>query len=36
MVFGPDNSEVMNNRLLPGSQRLGLLLLLKISDSYRN
>ncbi len=36
MVFGPDNSEVMNNRLLPGSQRLGLLLLIKVSDSYRN
>ncbi|HUW40812.1 MAG TPA: hypothetical protein VMV90_07350 [Rectinemataceae bacterium] len=36
MVFGPDNSEVMNNRLLPGSQRLGLLLLIKVSDNYRN
>ena len=36
MVFGPDNSEVMNNRLMPGSQRLGFIVLLKVSDSYRN
>jgi hypothetical protein len=34
-VYGPDNSEVLNNRLVPGGQRLEILLLVKISANYR-
>ena len=35
LLYGPDNSEVQNNRLVPGSRRFELLILIKISDSYR-
>jgi hypothetical protein len=35
LVYGPDNSEVLNNRLVPGGKRFGLLVLIKISASYR-
>ena len=34
-VYGPDSSEVIANRLVPGNKRLELLLLVKVSDSYR-
>jgi hypothetical protein len=34
-LYGTDNSEVQNNRLVPGGKKLELLLLVKISDSYR-
>jgi hypothetical protein len=34
-LWGPDNSEVGGNRLVPGSQRLELLVLLKVSSSFR-
>ena len=34
-VWGPDGSEVVNNRLVPGAQRLELLILFRISDSFR-
>jgi hypothetical protein len=34
-LYGPDPSEVLINRLVPGSRRAELLLLVKVSDSYR-
>ena len=34
-LYGPDNSEVSANRLAPGGQRLELLILVKISSSFR-
>ena len=34
-VYGPSTSEVLSNRLVPGNKRLELLLLVKVSDSYR-
>lgn len=34
-VYGPSSSEVLANRLVPGNKRLELLLLVKVSDSYR-
>ncbi len=34
-VYGPSTSEVLGNRLVPGNRRLELLLLVKVSDSYR-
>jgi hypothetical protein len=33
-VYGADGSESMNNRLVPGSKRAELLLLVRVSDSY--
>jgi hypothetical protein len=35
LVYGPDNSEVLNNRLIPGGKRFELLILIKIGASYR-
>ncbi len=35
ILYGPDNSEVMENRLIPGGQQIELLILLKISGSFR-
>ena len=35
LVLGPDGSEVLNNRLVPGTRRLELLLLVKISASFQ-
>ncbi len=35
VVFGPDDSEVSNNRLVPGSKAAELLLLVKVSDNFR-
>ncbi len=35
LVYGPDNSEVINNRLVPGDKRLEFLILLKVSTTYR-
>jgi hypothetical protein len=35
LVYGPDSSEVLSNRLVPGSKRFELLILVKISDSFR-
>jgi hypothetical protein len=34
-VWGPDGSEVINNRLVPGGQRLELIILIKVSESFR-
>ncbi len=34
-LYGDDGSETANNRQVPGSKRLELLLLVKVSDSYR-
>jgi hypothetical protein len=34
-VYGQDGSETMNNRLVPGGKRAELLVLVKVSDSYR-
>ena len=34
-LYGSDNSEVMANRLAPGSQQIELLFLVKISSSFR-
>jgi hypothetical protein len=34
-VWGPDGSEVPNNRLVPGSLRLELLILVRVSESFR-
>jgi hypothetical protein len=33
-LYGPDASEVLANRLVPGNKRLELLLLVKISDNF--
>jgi hypothetical protein len=35
VVFGPDNSEVLNSRLVPGGKRVELLILVKLSASFR-
>ncbi len=35
LVFGPDDSAVIGNRLVPGHKRLEFLFLLKISENYR-
>jgi hypothetical protein len=35
LVYGPDNSEVINNRLVPGNKRLEFLVLLKVGSTYR-
>lgn len=35
LIYGPESSEVVNNRLVPGSRRFELLLLVKINDSFR-
>ena len=35
LIYGPDSSEVQNNRLVPGSKRFELFILMKISDSFR-
>jgi hypothetical protein len=35
LIYGPDSSEVMNNRLVPGGKRFELLVLVKVSDSFR-
>ena len=34
LVLGPDNSEVQNDRLVPGSMRLELLVLKKVSACF--
>jgi hypothetical protein len=34
-LYGPDNSEVINNRLVPGGKRLEFLILVKVSTTYR-
>lgn len=34
-VYGPDNGEVLNNRLTPGSKRLELLFLVKLNASFQ-
>jgi hypothetical protein len=34
-LYGRDGNEVLSNRLVPGEKQVELLLLLKISDSYR-
>jgi hypothetical protein len=35
LLYGPDNGEVLANRLVPGSKRFEILVLVKISASYR-
>ena len=35
LVYGPDGSETMSNRIVPGGKRLEMLLLVKVSTSYR-
>ena len=35
VVYGPQNSEVINNRLVPGDKQLEFLVLLRVSTSYR-
>jgi len=35
LIFGPNNSEVLNNRLVPGDKRFELLILVKLSASFR-
>ncbi len=35
LIFGPNNSEVLNNRLVPGNKRFELLILAKLSASFR-
>jgi hypothetical protein len=35
VIFGPNNGEVINNRLVPGSERFELLILVKLSASFR-
>jgi hypothetical protein len=34
-VYGPDGSETLGNRIVPGGKRVELLLLVKVSESYR-
>jgi hypothetical protein len=34
-VYGPDGSETLANRIVPGGKRVELLLLVKVSESYR-
>ena len=35
MVYGPEDGEVVSNRLVPGNKRLEFLVLLRVSESYR-
>jgi hypothetical protein len=35
LLYGPDSGEVLGNRLVPGSKRFGLLVLVKVSASFR-
>ena len=35
VIFGPNNGEVVNNRLVPGGKRVELLILVKLSASFR-
>lgn len=35
VIFGPNNGEVVSNRLVPGAKRVELLVLVKLSTSFR-
>jgi hypothetical protein len=35
LLYGPDNGDVLNNRLMPGNRRFELLILVKVGAEFR-